>query len=174
MTKILCLDQSRSGGYCIFDYESKKLIKWGYFDFPANKYTYPQAISALKKYTDNLIKTNDISAVFIEDIALRKTFIQSFKRLAQLQGVLENYFLESDILYDFIPASLWQNYCGARSRSTNEKKNKILENNTKGKKNTKVFSIQFAHEKYGVDTSNDGIADAIGIGHYVVNNVKIN
>lgn len=173
MTKILCIDQSRSGGYCIFDYENKRLLEYGCFDFSSKKYTYPQAISALKSYVLNLIKQNDISAVFAEDIALRRNFVQSFKCLAQLQGVLENCLLESGMLYEFIPASQWQNFCGARGRSTKEKKEKIVEINTKGKKSTKVLSIQFVHDQYGVDTANDGIADSIGIGHYVVNNIKL-
>ena len=171
--KILAVDQSRCGGYAIFDYETKKLLGYGSFDFTSKKYTYPQAISALKSLINSIIAQKSISAVFIEDIALRHCYIQSFQRLAQLQGVLENNFIESNIAYGIIAPSRWQNYCGARSRNSKEKANHIVEINTEHKKESKILSIQFAHDTYSVDTPNDGIADAIGIGHYAINNIKI-
>ena len=58
-------------------------------------------------------------------------------------------------------------------RTDKEKKSKILTVNTDGKKATKVLSITYVHNKYSVDTPNDGIADAICIGDYAVNNIKI-
>lgn len=169
---ILALDQSRSGGYAIFDYETKQLITYGSFSFPNEKYSYPKAIFKIKRLVDKLIKQYDVHACFIEEIALKMNVV-AFKRLAQLQGVLENYFIEHYMLYDIIQPTVWQNYAGARKRTSKEIQNKTVELNTKGKKETKILSIQFIHDVYGIDTSNDGIADAIGIGHYAVNNIKI-
>ena len=170
--KILAIDQSRCGGYAIFDYKTKKLISYGAFNFPDRKYTYPMAIYKLKKLVKSLVKENNISACFIEEIALKMNVV-AFKRLAQLQGVLENYFIENELLYDIIQPTIWQNYAGARKRTSKEIQNKVVASNVKGKKETKVLSIQFVHDAYGIDTSNDGIADAIGIGHYVVHNIEI-
>lgn len=170
--KILAVDQSRTGGWAIFDYKTRILIKYGYFDFPSRKYTFPQAIVQLKALIDNIVKTEEITAVFIEDINLRQN-VQAFKNLAQLQGVLENYFEENQLLYGIIAPTQWQNFCGARGRTDKEKKSKIVTVNTEGKKKSKILSITYIHDKFKVDTSNDGIADAICIGDYVCNNIKI-
>ena len=130
------------------------------------------AIYKLKKLVKSLVKENDIGACFIEEISYQRN-LNGFKRLAQMQGVLENFFIENEILYDIIQPTIWQKYANARKRTQKEIKNKIVEANTAGKKETKVLSIQFAHDVYKVDTPSDGIADAIGIGHYAVNNIKI-
>ena len=130
------------------------------------------AIYKLKKLVKSLVKENDIGACFIEEISYQRN-LNGFKRLAQMQGVLENFFIENEILYDIIQPTMWQKYANARKRTQKEIKNKVVEANTAGKKKTKVLSIQFVHDVYGIDTPNDGIADAIGIGHYAVNNIKI-
>lgn len=170
--KILSVDQSRTGGWAIFEYETGVLLKFGEFDFPSRKYTYPQAIRLLKVLIDKIIADENIAAVFIEDIQLRQN-VQAFKNLAQLQGVLENLFEENQLLYGIVAPSQWQHFCGARGRTDKEKKSKLLVLNTDGKKNSKVLSITYVHNKYQVDTPNDGIADAICIGDYVINNIKI-
>lgn len=170
--KILSVDQSRMGGWAIFEHETGELLKYGEFDYPCKKYTYAQAIIQLKRLIAQIIKNEKISAVFIEDIQLRQN-VQAFKNLAWLQGVLVNYFEENQLLYDIIAPSKWQNACGARGRTDKEKKSKVLEINTDGKKKTKVLSITYVHNKYDVDTPNDGIADAICIGDYAVNHIKI-
>lgn len=87
--KILAIDQARNGAWAIFNYETKELEKYGTFSFGSKKYTYAKAILAIETLVDELIKENDIAAVFIEDIQLRVN-VQSFKKLAQLQGVLVN------------------------------------------------------------------------------------
>lgn len=170
--KILAVDQSRTGGWAIFDYETRVLLKFGEFDFPSKKYTYPQAISLLKSLIKQIVEEEDIAAIFIEDIQLRQN-VQAFKNLAQLQGVLENLFEENQLLYGIVAPSQWQHFCGARGRTDKEKTSKILTINTDGKKSSKVLSITYVHDKYKVDTPNDGIADAICIGDYVINNIKI-
>lgn len=169
--KILAIDQSRCGGYAIFDNETKKLISYGAFNFPDRKYTYPMAIHKLKKLVQSLVKENDIGACFIEEISFQRN-LNGFKRLAQMQGVLENFFLENNMLYGMIQPTMWQKYANARKRTRKEIKNKIVKANIVGKKETKVLSIQFAHDVYRVDTPNDGIADAIGIGHYAIHHIK--
>ena len=83
-----------------------------------------------------MIKENDIAAVFIEDIQLRVN-VQSFKKLAQLQGVLVNLFEKNEYLYSFVAPTQWQNYCKARGRSTKEIKEKIKTLEAAGKKRIK-------------------------------------
>ena len=98
--------------------------------------------------------------------------VKSFKRLAQLQGVLINLCERNDYLYDFVAPTRWQNYCRARGRSSKEIEKNIM-CATGERKASKVFSIEMVKELYGIETENDNLADAVLIGHYVVNNVKL-
>ena len=170
--KILAIDQARNGAWSVFDYETKTLEAYGVFSFNNKDYTYAKAIRAIEELVDSLIKTYDISAVFIEDIQLRVN-VQSFKKLAQLQGVLINLFEKNEYLYDFVAPTQWQNYCKARGRSSKEIKEKIKALDLSGKKDSKILSIQFVKEKFNVDTDNDNLSDAICIGYYAVNHFKL-
>lgn len=170
--KILAIDQARNGAWAIFDYQSKKLVTYGTFSYDNKSFTYAKAILAIENLVDSLIKSYGISAVFIEDIQLRAN-VQSFKKLAQLQGVLVNLFEKNEYLYDFVAPSQWQNYCKARSRTTKEIKEKIKALEASGKKESKILSIQAVKALYGIDTENDNLADSIMIGHYAVNHFKI-
>ena len=170
--KILAVDQARRGGWAIFDYDKKRLLKYGTYNFPDKRYSFPQAVKLIETYVENLIFSNNIDAVFIEDINLRFSALV-FKKLAQLQGVLINLFEKTGILYDCVPPSTWQNYCKTRGRTTKEIKSGTLEANTSGKKESKVLSIEFVEDHFGVSTRDDNMADAICIGWYVVNNTDI-
>ena len=169
--KILALDQARNGAYSIWDYDKKKLLRYGTYSFPNRKFTYPQAIRGIETLVEKLISEHEIEAVFIEDINLRANVV-AFKCLAQLQGVLVNLFEKKELAYQLIPPATWQNYCKARGRTSKEKKEKILEHNTQGKKSSKVLSIEFVHDNFGVDTDNDDLCDCICIGWYCVNKIE--
>ena len=166
--KILAIDQARNGAWSIFDYETKELEDYGTFSFGINEYTYAQAILAIETLVDRLVHEYDISAIFIEDIQLREN-IQSFKKLAQLQGVLVNLCEKNEYLYDLVAPTQWQNYCRARGRTSKEVKDKITTLEASGKKQSKILSIQFVKEKFDLDTNNDNLSDAICIGYYAVN-----
>lgn len=169
---ILAIDQARNGAWSVFDYESKTLIGYGTFSFDAKKYTYAKAVLHIDELIDLVIRAYDISAVFIEDINLRVN-VQAFKRLAQLQGVLVNSFEKNEYLYGYIAPSQWQNFCKARGRNTKEVNSRVLELEREGKQKSKILSIQFVKEQFGIDTENDNLADAICIGWYVVNMVEL-
>lgn len=76
-------------------------------------------------------------------------------------------------MYDFVAPSQWQNFCRARGRNAKEIKNKITTLEESGKKESKILSITFVKEKYGIDTDNDNLSDAICIGDYVVNHLEL-
>ena len=170
--KILSVDQARNGAWAVFDYESRKLEAYDVFSFGNKDYTYAKAILAIESLIDAVIKSHNVDAVFIEDIQLRVN-AHSFKRLAQLQGVLVNLFEKNEYLYDFVAPTQWQNYCRARGRNSMEIKEQIKTLEASGKKASKALSIEMVKELYGIDTENDNLADAILQGHYVINNVKI-
>ncbi len=169
---ILAIDQARNGAWSVYDYEKGKLIGYGTYEFPLDKYTYAKAIMHIKELIYAVMKTYDVGAVFVEDIQMRAS-VSSFKKLAQLQGVLVNLFEENEYLYGYIAPSQWQNFCKARGRNTKEKNARIIELEQSGKKQSKILSIQFVKEQFGIDTDNDDLADAICQGYYVVNAVEI-
>lgn len=168
---ILALDQARNGAWSVYDYDTKKLVSYDTFSFPTEKYTYAQAMVGICDIVSYVAEEYDIVAIFIEDIQLRKN-VDSFKKLAQLQGALVSMFERNEYLYDFVPPTRWQSFCNARGRTTKEVKKKLTElpPNTK---QSKILSIQAAKALYNIDTLNDNLADSIMIGHYVVNNITI-
>ena len=170
--RILALDQARNGAWSIFNYDTKQLLASGSFSYPNPKYTYAQAILEIEKLMMGLIEEYKVSAVFLEDIQFRVN-AQAFKKLAQLQGVLVNYCEKYEYLYDLIAPTQWQSFCKARSRSTKEMKAQIKELQASGKSSTKILSIQFVKQQFGIDTEDDNLADAICIGWYVVNTKKL-
>lgn len=168
---ILAIDQARNGAWCVYDYESKMPITYGVFAFPSDKFTYAQTMVGICDVVEDLMVRYNVSAIFIEDIQLRKN-VDSFKKLAQLQGALVSMFERNEYLYDFVPPSRWQSFCNARGRTTAEVKRKLTELSP-DKKQSKVLSIQFVKEQFGIATENDNLADAICIGYFVSSNIKI-
>lgn len=167
----MAIDQARNGAWSVFDYDTKELIGYGTFSFDSEKYTYAKAILHIEELVESLLKSYDISAVFIEDIQLRAN-VQSFKKLAQLQGVLVNLFEKNEYLYGYVAPSQWQNFCKARGRNSKEIKDKVVALNQNGNKKSKILSIQFVKDQFGIETENDNLADAISIGFYVINIVE--
>lgn len=170
--KILAVDQARHGAWAIYDYEKKELLEYGTWAFENKNFTFEQAILHIEALLDEVIRTHDIDAVFLEDIQLRQN-VQSFKRLAQLQGVLVNLCEKTNILYNLVAPTQWQNFCKARGRTTKEIKSKVTSVEQSNKKASKILSLQAVKELYGIETENDNLADAIMIGHYVVNKLEI-
>lgn len=167
--RVLAVDQARHGAWAIFNYEDKSLIDYGSWNFDSKKYKFEKAMLHIEVIIKEIIHAHSIDAVYFEDIQMRKN-VQSFKRLAQLQGVLVNMCEKNEYLYGIVAPSSWQSYCKARGRTSKEIKDKVTETEA-GR--TKVLSLQFVKEKFGVDTDNDNVSDAICIGHYVVNNIDI-
>ena len=170
---ILAVDQARSGAWAVFEYETGTLLGYDVFSFDFKHYTYAQAIMAIEDLLWKVMQEHNVEAVFIEDIQLRAN-VQSFKKLAQLQGVLVNLFERNEYLYGYVAPSQWQNFCRARGRNTKEIKSNVLALHSDGRKESKMLSIQFVKDQFGIETENDNLAEAICIGWYVVNEVKIN
>lgn len=173
--RILAVDQARNGAWSVFDYEDKKLVAAQAFSYPPEKYTFAQAALHIEQEVERVMDEYEIAAVFIEDIQYRQN-IMSFKRLAQLQGVLVNLFEKKQYLYDYVPPVTWQSYCNARARTNKEKEdgNRAPAPSARNsKKASKMLSIQFVADNYGIETEDDNLSDAICIGHYVVNNINI-
>lgn len=170
--EILAVDQARHGAWAVYNYEKKKLLDYGTWGFKNSEFTFEQVVMKVEKLIDGVIRTHNVDAVFFEDIQMQQNVL-SFKRLAQLQGVLVNLCEKNNYLYGLVSPSQWQTYCNARGRTAREVKEKVLAIIPLGKKTSKILSLQAAKDLYGIETENDNLADAVMLGHYVVNNIDI-
>lgn len=168
----MAVDQARSGAWSVFDYETKNPVSYGTFTYGNKDFTYARATVEIENLIHSVIEAYHVSAVFLEDIQLRQN-VNSFKKLAMLQGVLAASFEKGEYLYAFIAPAKWQNYLGTRGRNEKEKKAAIKEVPDTGKKKSKTLSIQFVKEQFGIETDNDNLSDALCIGWYVCNEIKL-
>lgn len=170
--KILAVDQARHGGWAIFDYDARALLDYGTWSFDNKTCSFEQAMLRITALIHEVIHAHGADAVFFEDIQLRRN-VQSFKRLAQLQGALVLLCEQNEYQYGFVAPTQWQNFCKARGRTEKEIKSKIMAVDSKDKKTSKVLSLQFVKDRFGIETENDNLSDAICIGFYVVNQFEI-
>ena len=84
-----------------------------------------------------------------------------------------NLFEKNEYLYGYVAPSQWQYFCKARGRNSKEIKSQVLSVETNGKKESKILSIQFVKDQFGIETENDNLADAVSMGFYVVNIVEL-
>lgn len=160
---VLAVDQARNGGWAVYDYENKTLIDYGGFSVP-DEIEYEYAIVEIKQFLNNIINKYKVTVIFIENIyynAIRG--ISPFEKLAMLKGALKVFFIENGYCHIEIQPTQWQGYLNIKRR--NKK--------TGQTKSTKEQSIEFCQKQFDVKLENDNIADAINIGWYGVNNIKI-
>lgn len=169
---ILALDQARHGGWSVWDSESCQLCNYGAYVFDGHTHTFERAVVKIEELVGELIHTHNIGAVYLEDIQLRRN-VMSFKRLAQLQGVLVNLCEKNEYQYGLIAPTQWQSFCGITGKSVRETRMKMFADGDSAKAE-KAMSMQFARDHCGVCTDDDNLSDAICIGYYVVNKLLKN
>ncbi len=158
--RILALDQaSITTGWAIFD--NKELVKFG--SQTTNGYNSVDRIAKTKSWVASMIENWKPDSVVIEDIQLQKFKSQSglegdavltYKKLAHLQGVLENYFYEKGLLYQVVPPATWRTYSQIKGVHRNEKK-----------KSAQMKVKQFYDISIDIDS-----AEAVLIGRWAANN----
>lgn len=152
--KVLSLDQASKLGYAVFN--DKKLIHYNTVDFNDIE-MWEDRIYEITKYIEILYKKYKPHLVTIEDIQYQKNQ-QTYKNLAQLQGMIIGYLKKNEILYEIIPANRWKSYIGLNLRE----KRKLQKQQTQ----------LFIRNKFNIDVDEDS-ADAIAMGWYSVNQIKI-
>lgn len=148
---VLSIDQANKAGWALFDNE--KLIKYDVEDFEQYK-DYTEKISNIKKWLNKTIKKYQPEICSIEDIQFQNNY-DTYRKLAELKGVLENNLFEKEFLYFTIPASQWRSTCGVKGRKREEQK-----------KNAQIF----VKNKFNIDVGEDE-ADAICQGWHVVTKI---
>lgn len=104
-----------------------------------------------------IIKQHSPDYVVFEDCQLQAGNAATFQILCQLQGMIMDNLYNMNIKFDIVRPSVWKSYLGV----------------AKGKRDVqKANTLKKIEEIYKIDLyGNDDMADAIGIGHYAINNL---
>lgn len=159
--RTLALDQaSKTTGYAIFDNE--KLVKYGKFN--ATSEDDIERFALMKEWLVSMINNWHPDHIGIEGIQFQeegqaqKMGITVFQTLARLQGILMLVCHEAKIPYTICPTNTWRHSCGVKGKTRTDKKR----------------SMQILAKQWYDITVTDDEADAIGIGHHLVNHIKKN
>lgn len=154
---LLALDQaSQTTGYAV--YKGKDLIAHGHKTFNDNDYIVRTA--KLRAWVDSLIDSvNGDLEIAIEDIQLQ-TYgrgsndpgLQTYKKLAHVQGALLSLFAERNISYHIVLAASWKHTCGVKGRAREEQK---------------ANAQKYVKTTFAIDATQDE-ADAICIGQHIL------
>ena len=104
-----------------------------------------------------MIESEKPDFVIFEDCQLQAGNAATFQVLCQLQGMIMSKLYDMDLSFGIVRPSVWKSFLGV----------------AKGKRDVqKANTIKKIEEMYSLDLAdNDDIADAIGIGHYAINNL---
>lgn len=121
--RILAFDQaSITSGWSVFD--DAELIKFGAWTSDGNNST--DRIAKTKQWVASMLQTWKPDLVVLEDIQLQKfdggEQVLTYKKLAHLQGVLENYCYENGFIFKVVPPATWRAASNVRGKSRTEKK----------------------------------------------------
>lgn len=159
--RTLALDQaSKVTGYAIFD--DTKLVKYGAFTTTAaddiERFAMVRAwlLSMIAAWRPDYIGIEGIQ--FQEEGGGQKMGITVFQTLARLQGILMITCHDSEVPFEVCPTNTWRHSCGVKGKTRTDKKR----------------SMQLLVQQwYNLKVSEDE-ADAIGIGHHLVNYIQKN
>lgn len=173
--KICAIDASTNSlAFAIF--HGKKLVSCGKINFEG-KNAYQKLGDAARKSLP-FFKQFDIDAIVIE----HTVFINSPKTasdLALIQGSLLGAARLAEIrTAGSINPITWQSYIGNNKLSAKEKQDLMAEfpgksknwYQNKSREIRKQRTIKFVNTYYDKNLSDDDVADAVGIGHYAINN----
>lgn len=159
--RILALDQAtHDTGWSIFD--GNTVIKFGVFTTTGE---LNARINQLKIWLANMLTIWKPDKIIMEDIQLQENKqgrnwendtgdhvmnVNTFKTLAQLQGVLADYLYEQKTRYEFVHTGVWREKCGITGKYRADKK-----------KSAQLKVLEW----FDLSVTNDE-ADAICIGYY--------
>ena len=121
--RILAFDQaSITSGWSVYD--DDELIKFGHWTSDGSHST--DRIMKTKRWVANMLQTWKPDLVILEDIQLQKfdggEQVLTYKKLAHLQGVLENYCYENGFIYKVVPPATWRAYNNVKGKTRQDKK----------------------------------------------------
>lgn len=150
MRKLLALDQStKTTGYAV--YHDDRLYTFGHFT--CNQKDLGERLMNIRYKVIELIDQYDINEVIMEDIHLEEDVnnnVQTFKKLAEVFGVIYEMLTEKDLCNDAVQASVWKSGVGITSRR---------------RESQKRDAQKLVADKFKVNPTEDE-ADAVCIGLY--------
>lgn len=150
MRKLLALDQStKTTGYAV--YHDDRLYTFGHFT--CNQKDLGERLMNIRYKVIELIDQYDINEVIMEDIHLEEDVnnnVQTFKKLAEVFGVIYEMLTEKDLRNDAVQASVWKSGVGITSRR---------------RESQKRDAQKLVADKFKVNPTEDE-ADAVCIGLY--------
>lgn len=164
-SRILALDAATgTTGYAIYD--NKVLVHYGHYKVNTG-ITAEERINNFKYWLKAALEEWEPDFVGIENIQLQnygspahaQYQVETYRVLANLQGVLLDTLFEACIDHELVYATEWRAYCGI--------------NEGKGRENKKKQAQDKVKVWYDLDCTQDE-ADAICIGKYFCNKIKIN
>jgi Holliday junction resolvasome RuvABC endonuclease subunit len=148
--KLLALDQaSRTSGFAVF--EDNKLIKYGKFTFDDTDFGI--RLMKIRDKVKSLIDEFSVDKVVFEDIQLQDN-VDTFKKLAEVFGVIFELVTELNIPHEAILASSWKSTLKIKGTKRPEQK-----------KNAQLWVV----ENYNIKPTQDE-CDAICIGVHAIRN----
>lgn len=177
--RICSIDASTNSlAFAIFN--KKELVRYGKIEFSGNN-IYEKIADASRK-TGSLLEHFDIDAIVIE----HSVFMNSPKTMSELsmvQGALLGSAGRSGIkTAGAINPITWQTFIGNGKMKTEDRKKIVDDNPGKSKafykkierEQRKQKTIKFVNTYYDINVEDNDVADAIGVGHYALQNwVKI-
>lgn len=159
---LIAFDQAlNTTGYAIFNREDGSLVSYNKFTTQSSDEEYK--LKEIRDKVLELIEEYKPTKIAIEEIQLQSIpgstahgNVQTFKKLAHVQGVLYEVIAEKKIPFEVVPSVTWKSHCKIKGRNRAEQK-----------RNAQAFVL----EHYGVKAIQD-ICDAICIGKYALSDNK--
>lgn len=155
--RLLALDQaSRTTGFAVF--EDDQLVKSGTFTLRSDD--VGERLVDYRKHIEKLIIDNDIEEVAFEDIQMQGQVnnVQTFKVLAEIFGVTQEFLVENGHSYHIVSSNTWKSKLRIKGRTRVEQK-----------RNAQIYVLENFDKKVSQDES-----DAICIGASIVLDNKKN
>lgn len=149
--RLLALDQaSRTSGYAIF--EDDQLVESGTFTLKSDD--IGERLVQYRQYLSELTDKYEIDQVAFEDIQMQGQVnnVQTFKVLAEVFGVTQEFLAEQNYFYHIVSSNTWKSKLQIKGRTRPEQK-----------KNAQAYVL----EHFGKKVSQDE-ADSICIGASIV------
>ena len=174
--KVICSIDASTNNLAFALFENDKVIKYGKIAFSGAN-VFEKTASAARQVAKEL-SSFKIDAIVIE----HTVFINSPKTMADLSmvqgGIISAAILNGINKITTVSPITWQNFIGNKAFSKVEKLETIAEYPGKSTSWYKTYernirkqkTINFVNINYDVETDDNDIADAIGIGHYAINN----
>ena len=120
--RLLALDQaSRTSGYSIF--EDGKLIHHGKFTFTDTDFGV--RLFKIRNQVESIIQEYKIDEVIFEDIQLqnnRVNNVETFKKLAEVYGVIDELLTELKLPHDAVISTVWKSALGIKGKDSEAQK----------------------------------------------------